>query len=72
MILQTIKKHETCIEIYEDNSTAPVELSYPIGYYTTSYPSVETCEQPARHRYVNTSYTDGFAKLRLSPREMKD
>lgn len=70
MVLQSIKKHETCIEIYEDDSTCPVELSYPIGYYVTSYPSVETCEQPARHRYVNTSYTEGTVKLRLSSREM--
>jgi hypothetical protein len=70
MILQTIKTNDTCVEYYEDDSTCPAELSYPIGYYTTSYPSVETCEQPARHRYVNTSYTEGTVKLRLSPREM--
>lgn len=72
MVLQSIKKHETCIEIYEDDSTCPVELSYPIGYYVTSYPSVETCEQPVKHIYNSTNRTEGIVKLRLSPREMRD
>jgi len=71
MILKPIKTNDTCVEYFEDNSTCPYELSYPIGYYTTSYPSVETCEQPVRRRYVNTSYPDRVVKLRLSPREMR-
>lgn len=72
MILNPIKTNDTCVEYFEDNSTAPAELSYPIGYYTTSYPSIETCEQPVRHIYNFTNRTEGTVKLRLSPREMKD
>jgi len=34
MILQTIRTNDTCVEYYEDDSTAPFVTSYPVGYST--------------------------------------
>ncbi len=75
MVLNPIKTHETYIEYFEDDSTAP-----PVEYYTyTDYPNeyyqdvkkfLHYPAQTARGKFASTNKTVGIVKLRLSPREM--
>ena len=75
MILNPIKTNDTCIEYFEDDSTAASSPYYTYteylkGYYQDNDFVPPTSSQTVMGRFASTNKTIGTVKLRLSPREM--